>query len=76
MLLDLEDPTKVIARATDYIMEPEHDYEIKGFYDGCVFPTGNVIVDDTLYVYYGGADKYCCVATCSVSELLDYVLTF
>ncbi len=76
MLLDLDDPTKVIARATDYIMEPEHDYETKGFYDGCVFPTGNVIVDDTLYVYYGGADKYCCVATCSVSELLDYVLTF
>ena len=42
-LLDLNDPTKVIGRATDWIMEPEFDYEIEGFYKGCVFPTGNVI---------------------------------
>ncbi|QUI21650.1 glycosidase [Vallitalea pronyensis] len=74
MLLDTHDPTRIIARASDYIMEPEHDYETEGFYEGCVFPTGNVIVGDTLYVYYGGADKYCCVATCSVSELLDFLL--
>ncbi len=73
-LLDLEDPTKVIARAEDWIMEPEHDYEIEGFYKGCVFPTGNVIVGDTLYVYYGGADKYVGVATCKVDEILDFVL--
>lgn len=72
-LLDLEDPTKVIARAEDWIMQPEHDYEIEGFYKGCVFPTGNVIVDDTLYVYYGGADKYVGLATCGVKELLDFL---
>lgn len=74
MLLDLYDPTIIIARTRDFIMEPEMDYELQGLYKGCVFPTGNVIVDDMLYVYYGGADKYCCVATCSVIELLDYVL--
>lgn len=72
-LLDLEDPTKVIARATDFVMEPEHDYEMEGFYKGCVFPTGNVIIDDTLYVYYGGADKYIGLATCSVKELLEFL---
>ena len=38
-LLDLNDPTKVIARAEDFIMEPEFDYEFEGFYNGCVFPT-------------------------------------
>ena len=76
MLLDLENPAKVIARSPHYIMEPEYDYEFEGFYKGCVFPTGNVIVGDILYVYYGGADKYCCVATCSVKKLLDYVLQF
>ncbi len=74
-LLDLEDPTKVIARAEDYVMQPEHDYEMEGFYKGCVFPTGNVIVDGTLYVYYGGADKYVGLATCDVKELLDYLKT-
>lgn len=75
-LLDLDNPSKVIARSPNYIMEPEYDYELNGFYKGCVFPTGNVIVGDTLYVYYGSADKYCCVATCSVKELLDYVLKY
>lgn len=70
-LLDLEDPTKVIARAEDHVMQPEHDYEMEGFYKGCVFPTGNVIVDNTLYVYYGGADKYVGLATCDINELLD-----
>ena len=73
-LLDLEDPTKVIARSEDWIMEPEHDYEIEGFYKGCVFPTGNAIVGDTLYVYYGGADKYIGLATCKVDEILDFLL--
>ncbi len=73
VLLDLEDPARIIARSDSWIMEPEHDYEIEGFYRGCVFPTGNVVVDDTLYVYYGGADKYVCVATCMVEELLDHL---
>lgn len=72
-LLDLEDPTQVLARSTDWVMEPEHDYELNGFYKGCVFPTGNVILNDTLYVYYGAADKYVGLATCSVSKLLEYL---
>ena len=72
-LLDLDDPTKILARAENFIMEPEHDYEINGMYNGCVFPTGNVIVDDTLYVYYGAADKYVGLATCKVNDLLDFL---
>jgi len=70
VLLDLENPLKIISKAPDYILEPEYDYEINGNYKGCVFPTGNVIVDDTLYVYYGGADKYIGVATCNIHELI------
>lgn len=70
-LLDLNDPTKVIGRLDDWIMEPEHDYEIDGFYKGCVFPTGNMIIDDQLYVYYGAADRYIGLATCDINELLD-----
>ncbi|OJV76742.1 MAG: glycosidase [Bacteroidia bacterium 44-10] len=71
LLLDVENPLKIIAKAPDFILEPEFDYEMEGYYNGCVFPTGNVIVDDTLYVYYGGADKYVGVATCDVNELID-----
>ena len=73
VLLDLDDPTKIIGRTKNPILEPEFDYEINGFYKGCVFPTGNVIVGDTLFVYYGGADKYVGVATCPLNELLDQI---
>ncbi|KKL22202.1 hypothetical protein LCGC14_2437800 [marine sediment metagenome] len=73
-LLDLNDPTIVIAKLPDWIMEPEHDYEIEGYYRGCVFPTANVIIDDLLYVYYGAADKYVGLATCNLNELLDSLI--
>ncbi len=75
VLLDINDPTKIIGRTPKPIMWPECDYELEGFYKGCVFPTGNVILGDTLYVYYGGADKYIGVATCSVNELVEHLLS-
>ncbi len=73
-LLDINDPERILARTKDFIMEPEFEHETNGYYNGCVFPCGNVIVDGMLYVYYGAADKYCCVATCEVDELLQYML--
>lgn len=73
LLLDINDPTKILAKSKDFIMEPEFEFEASGYYNSCVFPTGNVIVGNTLYVYYGAADKYCCVATCDIDELLDYL---
>ncbi|WP_109832065.1 glycoside hydrolase family 130 protein [Reichenbachiella versicolor] len=73
ILLDINDPTKVIGRTTDFIMEPEFDYETDGIYKGCVFPTGNVIVDGVLYVYYGAADQYCGLATCQIDNLLNFI---
>lgn len=73
VLLDLDNPSKVIGRTKEPIMEPEYAYETQGLYNGVVFPTGNVIVGDTLYVYYGGADKYCGVATASVKELVNAI---
>ena len=73
MLLDREDPLKVLARTPEPILSPEEWYETQGFYNHCVFPTGNVVVDGTFYLYYGGADKYVGVATCPLRELLDYL---
>ena len=73
-LLDLEDPTRVIGRTKHWIMEPEHYYELEGPYPGCVFPTGNVIIENTLYIYYGAADKYIGLATADINELIDYIL--
>jgi len=74
-LLDLKDPTRITHRTRDWIYQPETPYEIEGYYKGVVFPCGNVIIGDTLYVYYGGADKYCCVATCPLQQLTSYLLS-
>jgi predicted GH43/DUF377 family glycosyl hydrolase len=75
LLLDLKDPSIVLCRTRDWLMQPEEDYEIDGFYRGCVFPCGKVVIGDTLFVYYGGADKFVGVATCPLEDLLQYLLS-
>lgn len=73
ILLDKENPLKIKGRTVEPILEPEEDHEIQGYYNGCVFPTGNVIVKGKLMVYYGCADKHIGVATCDLDELLDHL---
>ena len=74
MLLDLNDPSKIIARTKNFIMEPEFSFETDGFYSGCVFPTGIVEVKDEYYIYYGAGDQCICLATCKKKDLLDALL--
>ena len=71
-LLDLKDPKKVIARSPAPLLEPQMWYE-NDWKFGVVYACGAVIDGDTLYVYYGGGDKHICVATGSVSHLLDHI---
>ncbi len=71
MLLDLKNPTHVISRLDYPILEPEEWYENEGLRAGTVFACGAVIIKGKLFVYYGGADKYVCVATANVKELLE-----
>ena len=71
MLLDLEDPSKVIARSAEPILLPREEYENVGFKAGVVYPCGAVIKDKTLFVYYGGADSYVCVATADLDKFVD-----
>jgi beta-1,2-mannobiose phosphorylase / 1,2-beta-oligomannan phosphorylase len=70
MLLDLKDPTKVLHRSQSPILEPDEVYENSGFKAGVVYPCGAVIINDILYVYYGAADSYVCVATANLEEFL------
>ncbi len=74
MLLDLEDPTKVLNRSQSPILEPDFHYENEGFKAGVVYPCGAVVIDDTLYVYYGAADSYVCVATANLEEFLQELM--
>ena len=74
VLLDLDDPSIVRHRTPDWIMQAETDYETQGYYPGVCFPCGAVVVEGTLLVYYGGADKYCAVATCDFEAMLRHLL--
>ncbi len=76
MLLDLDDPARIIARPPEFIMQPEEPFELKGAVDRVVFPCGNVVIGDELFVYYGAADSVCCVATAGINDLLAWVMTF
>ena len=74
-LLDLDDPTRVIARAKDWLLEPTEPWELKGDVPNVVFSAANPVVDGTVYVYYGGADRVIGLATCGLDELLRYAKT-
>ena len=73
-LLDLDAPWRVIARLPDPILEPEMPYEREGDVPNVVFPEGAVVLDDTLYVFYGAADKTCCLAAVDLPGLLETLL--
>lgn len=70
-LLDKDDPITVLSRTTDFIMEPELDYELFGQVNNVVFPCGSVLIRDTLYLYYGAADSVIGVAKANLTELLE-----
>ena len=78
MLLDLENPQAIVARGPDFILEPEAPFEMKGCgaAERVVFPCGNVVIGDELFVYYGGADTVCCVATAKLADVLAWLRTF
>jgi predicted GH43/DUF377 family glycosyl hydrolase len=75
-LLDLEDPRKEIARLPYPLFKPELDWELKGEVNNVCFPTGAVVFDDTLYIYYGAADERIACASVSVSELITELLLY
>jgi beta-1,2-mannobiose phosphorylase / 1,2-beta-oligomannan phosphorylase len=71
VLLDLEDPTKVIARSDKPILEPEADYEVEGFFGNVVFSCGAVVEGDVVKMYYGVADTSMACAELNLQEILD-----
>ena len=72
-LLDLFDPTKVIARSLAPVLVPDADYENEGK-PGIVYGCGATIKDDTLRVYYGGGDRVVCSATAHLPTFLDALI--
>ncbi|MDB5015790.1 MAG: Beta,4-mannooligosaccharide phosphorylase [Mucilaginibacter sp.] len=73
-LMDLNDPQKEIARLPYPLFKPELDYELDGDVDDVCFPTGTVLEDDKLYIYYGAADELIACASVSLKALIDELL--
>lgn len=73
MLLDLEDPSKIIGITKSWIMTPQAQYELTGHVSNVVFPCGCLVDEekDEIRIYYGAADERVCLATGSLSELID-----
>ena len=69
-LLDINEPTRVIARLNRPLFSPTELYEKEGYVDNVVFPTGTALFDDELYIYYGAADSCVAVASVNINKLL------
>ncbi len=69
-LLDKNNPEQVIYRSEEPILTPTENYERFGKVPNVVFSCGQVMMDDQLLIYYGGADTVLSVATCELGELL------
>ena len=74
VLLDLKNPSLVISRSVDAILEPLEEYERQGLVHNVVFSCGVVLRGDTLFIYYGGADTVLGVAKVSLKKLLKILL--
>ena len=73
MLLDLDEPWKVIGKTNSYLMMPEEPWEQHGNCDNVIFPCGAIANydKDQIRLYYGACDFAICLATGSLSETVD-----
>ena len=71
--LDLDDPSKILARLEEPILEPDAPYEAKGLTPNVAYACGAVELNGEFLVYYGGADAVLGVASIGVEELLRAV---
>lgn len=71
VLLDAENPEKVIAKSPHPILEPEAPYETSGFKSNVVFTCGAIVRGDIVTIYYGASDEVMAAAEMSVTEILD-----
>ncbi len=75
MILDSNNPKKILYKGQEPILEPDQTYENDGFKSGVVYSCGAVVKDGELFVYYGGADTVSCVATANFDKFLKEIVS-
>lgn len=75
VILDKENPAKVLYRTRDYLLTPEKDYETRGFVPNVAFPCATLhdAATGRIVIYYGSADTYVAAAFAQVEELVEYI---
>jgi predicted GH43/DUF377 family glycosyl hydrolase len=71
LLLDGEQPWRVLARSQTPLFAPEADYECAGFFGNVIFTCGLLYEDETLKIYYGAADTSICYAEIALAEVRE-----
>lgn len=75
VLLDRDEPARVLARSEDWVFAPEAPYERTGDVPNVVFPCGAILRGDEVWMYYGAADSTVCLATAPLRDLLGHLGT-
>ncbi len=75
VLLDLEQPWRVVCRSDDWVFAPQESYERVGDVPGVVFPSGAIVDPEAneLRLYYGAADTTVGLATADMDQLIEYI---
>ncbi|TRZ51658.1 glycosidase [bacterium] len=71
MFLDLKNPSQILYRSPEPVLEPEKDYEKSGYIDNVVFTCGAIEKNGQYYVYYGASDRVIGLATVEKKSVLD-----
>lgn len=76
VILDIDEPSKVLWRTKDYLLTPEKSYETTGFVPNVAFPCANLYDSETgrIAIYYGAADTYTAIAFAQVDELISHII--
>lgn len=75
-LHDLDDPSRVLGVADEWVLQPEAPWEITGYVPNVVFSCGAVPEEDgTVKIYWGGADTVMCVGEARLDDLVELCLT-
>jgi len=70
VILDPNNPLKIVGRTRGPLFAPRESYELLGHVPNVVFPTGAIVKKDTLFIYYGAADMTNCVAHVNLNDLM------
>lgn len=73
LLLDKQDPTKILGKSTVPLMEPVAEYEKNGFFSDVVFSCGVILEEETLIIYYGAADDKICRGDISLKDIYKHL---